>query len=183
MELNPSAAARVRAMGFEIFEADLAALLGRIAAPFDAVCAFQVLEHVPDPRGFLEGMLKVLRPGGKLVLSVPNAAVMRVIDPKRKELLNQPPHHVSHWDEGVFHALERLLPVRVRQVCREPLAPYHIDWFLSAYSNVLQARFSRAGGLLLLNRVTKPPIHWLLARGLRYLVPGHTLLVVLEYRT
>jgi len=182
VELNPSASNRARAMGFEVFEADLAALSGRTSVLFDAVCAFQVLEHVPDPRGLLEGMLKILRPGGRLLLSVPNAAVMRVIDPKGEDLLDQPPHHVSHWDEGVFRALEGLLPVRVCQVSREPLAQYHIGWFLSAYSSVLRARFGRPVARLLLNCVTKPPIHWLLSCGLRYLVPGHTLLVVLERR-
>lgn len=182
VELNPSAAARVRAQGFEVFEVDLAELVLRLDAPYDAVCAFQVLEHVPDPRGLLESMLAVLRPGGRLVLSVPNAAVMRVIDPDREGLLDQPPHHVSHWDEGVFRALEQLLPMRLIRVEREPLALYHIDWFVTASAAHLRRRCGGTLGRLALNRLTIPPIRWLLAHGVRYLVPGHTLLVVFEYR-
>lgn len=108
---------------------------------------------------------------------------MRVIDPRRENLLDQPPHHMSHWDEGVFRALERLLPVRVTDVYREPLAPYHIGWFVSSYAAVARERWGRAVGRLLLNRLTMPPIQWLLARGGRHLVPGHTLLVILEHRT
>lgn len=180
VELNPSAAARARARGYKVFEANLADLPARVASRFDAVCSFQVLEHVPDPRRLLEGMLAVLRPGGRLVLSVPNAAVMRVIDPQRRNLLDMPPHHMSHWDEGVFRALEQLLPVRLVAVRREPLARYHIGWFVSAYSGVFRRRLGRLLGRLALNRWTLGPVRSALALGGRHWVPGHTLLVVFE---
>jgi len=183
VELNPSAAARVRARRFEVIETDLHDLATRLEQPFDAVCAFQVLEHVPDPRGLLEGMLAVLRPGGRLMLSVPNAAVMRVIDPGRRNMFDMPPHHVSHWDEDVSRALEPLLPVRLVAVHREPLAPYHVGWFVSAYAGVLRQRWGRALGRLALNRWTLRSARWALALGGHYLVPGHTLLVVLELNT
>ncbi len=38
----------------------------------DAVTCFTVLEHVPDERAALAEMRRLLRPGGRLVLSVPN---------------------------------------------------------------------------------------------------------------
>lgn len=41
------------------------------AAPFDIVCAFEVLEHVDDDRGVLAGWVRHLRPGGYVLLSVP----------------------------------------------------------------------------------------------------------------
>lgn len=41
-------------------------------ASFDAVGAFNVLEHVETPEAFIADLLRVLRPGGKLVLSSPN---------------------------------------------------------------------------------------------------------------
>jgi SAM-dependent methyltransferase len=34
---------------------------------FDAVCLFQVLDHVPDPGALLDACLQVLRPGGRLL--------------------------------------------------------------------------------------------------------------------
>jgi SAM-dependent methyltransferase len=42
--------------------------------PVQAVCAFHVLEHVEDPRLFLEAARAALVPGGWLALEVPNIA-------------------------------------------------------------------------------------------------------------
>lgn len=181
VELNPAAAASVREMGFEVFDADLANLSDQISVPFDAICAFQVLEHVPDPSQLLKEMLRVLRPGGRLVLSVPNAAVMRVIDPDRENLLDQPPHHMTHWDAGVFRALERLLPVRVIRLRREPLQAYHRDWFLAAYVGVLRGHLPRPVARVLLHPRVLSVVKRLLATRAGQLVPGHTLLAVMEY--
>lgn len=38
---------------------------------FDCIIASEIIEHVPDPRGFLLHLLKVLRPGGVLIVTTP----------------------------------------------------------------------------------------------------------------
>lgn len=45
------------------------------SAAFDVVASMETLEHIADGRGFLLEIRRVLRPGGVLVLSTPNAAV------------------------------------------------------------------------------------------------------------
>ena len=40
--------------------------------PFDLITTLQVLEHIDDPAGFLEGIGRNLKPGGYLYIEVPN---------------------------------------------------------------------------------------------------------------
>ncbi len=39
---------------------------------FDTIVSFQVIEHIPNDRLFLEEIYRVLKPGGKAVISTPN---------------------------------------------------------------------------------------------------------------
>ncbi len=50
-----------------------------LEGPFDAITAIYVLEHVTDPRRFLEKCGRLLRPGGVLYLRVPHtSAIVRL---------------------------------------------------------------------------------------------------------
>jgi 2-polyprenyl-3-methyl-5-hydroxy-6-metoxy-1,4-benzoquinol methylase len=182
VELNRKAAMRVKNQGFEVYELPLEELDKHVAEPFDEVCSFQVLEHVANPREFIEGMLRVLRPEGKLLLSVPDATFFRRIDPENKNILNQPPHHMSHWDEDVFRSLEDVMPVQVISVHHEPLASYHVGWAITGYFRGLLSRLDDRLLRILVNRYTTFPIKWLMLAGVRKWFSGHTLLVELVYR-
>ncbi len=48
--------------------------LAAVDGTFDLISAIHVLEHVPEPRAFLEGMASKLNPGGALVIQVPDHA-------------------------------------------------------------------------------------------------------------
>ena len=65
------------------------------AHSYDVVCAFQVLEHVENPKDFLTAALACLKPEGLLILGVPSAEsyVTRIAN----FVLNAPPHHVTWW--------------------------------------------------------------------------------------
>lgn len=62
--LHPDSAARADVFG------DATALPFR-AGCADAVVCTEVMEHVPDPAAMIAEIVRVLRPGGQLVLSVP----------------------------------------------------------------------------------------------------------------
>lgn len=69
---------------------------------FDVVTAFEVLEHMDDVRAFLDELATVLRPGGYLVVSLPNRD-------RRPRMLNEgdlPPHHFTRWSAA---AMKRVL--------------------------------------------------------------------------
>ena len=53
---------------------DLPDLLGK-RAPFDVVVSFETVEHVSDPHRFLNGIRRVLAPGGVILVSCPNDAL------------------------------------------------------------------------------------------------------------
>ena len=180
MELNQAAAKTARSKGLKVIEKDLASLYADDPSPWDSICAFQVLEHLPEPRMFLDDAIALLRPGGLLILSVPNAAVARKLDPERNGLLDQPPHHMSHWDEEVFRSLENFLPLKLRHVAFEPLANYHINWFIEAWRRQLQGKAGKLVSKTGLNSFTISVIRKALQLGLRQLVRGHTLLVCLQ---
>jgi methionine biosynthesis protein MetW len=80
VEADPAAAAAATARGVcaEVVAGDgdttdcRAALTTR--APFDAVVAGDVLEHLRDPWAALAFLASLLRPGGRVVVSVPNIA-------------------------------------------------------------------------------------------------------------
>lgn len=67
---------------------------------FDVVVSFQVLEHVPDPDQFLNEIRRVLRRGGRAVLTTPNAAVR--LDPGSKPWN---PFHVQEFTADGLHEL------------------------------------------------------------------------------
>ncbi|MEX2237103.1 MAG: class I SAM-dependent methyltransferase [Dehalococcoidia bacterium] len=50
------------------------------AQSFDGLLCLDVLEHIPDASAVVAEISRVLRPGGLLVLTVPNRGVLRKLD-------------------------------------------------------------------------------------------------------
>jgi 2-polyprenyl-3-methyl-5-hydroxy-6-metoxy-1,4-benzoquinol methylase len=80
IEIDPAEIERARARGLEpdrhfvnVFDGNrLVARLPYSDEEADVVLAGEILEHIVDTEGFLREILRVLRPGGSLVLSTPN---------------------------------------------------------------------------------------------------------------
>src|SRR4029453_7290007 len=61
--------------------------LDEVQDVFDLVVSFQVIEHVPDPVGFLRGLAGRVAPGGELIVTTPN----------RLMSVSENPYHLREW--------------------------------------------------------------------------------------
>jgi SAM-dependent methyltransferase len=64
---------------------------------FDYVTMDQVIEHVTDPHATLKGVAKILKPGGKLILSTPNGRGWGARLFKRRWINWHAPYHLQFF--------------------------------------------------------------------------------------
>src|SRR5438270_294990 len=81
VEYDHDAAAEMGAKGFEVIRGDITAAttLAEIhdRAPFDVAIFGDVLEHLADPQRTLIALKPMLKPGGTIVVSLPNVVSIR----------------------------------------------------------------------------------------------------------
>lgn len=103
----------------------------KVSKDFDVAMQFFVLEHVSDPVGFLRSQLEYVRPGGKLVFEIPNAAdaLVTVYDiPAFERFYWSIAHHWYFTEKALHHALGQLgLPFEIRLDQRYDLSN-HMVW-------------------------------------------------------
>lgn len=99
-------------------------------APFDAVHLKLVMEHVSDALAILRAVHQVLRPGGAVVIQVPNdfnplqLAARKILDKDPWWVVH--PKHVNYFN---FESLERTLRRCGFQPCLRE-ATFPMEWFL-----------------------------------------------------
>lgn len=112
LELNEKAVNECRKKGLTVFNELIQEHSTNHASFYDVVCMFQVLEHIYDVKDFLEASLKVLKPGGKIIIGVPNSEPY-FLGYDKYCTLNLPPHHMGLWNKKVFNELSSLFNLRI----------------------------------------------------------------------
>ena len=123
-----------RLYGLNILKGDIEAL--QISQRFDNVTAFHVLEHVHQPSHFLACCQRLLKPGGRLFVAVPNDLEMLACRTGRWSLesvsFSMPEIHLSHF---TTRSITGLLSRCGFQVIHVSLDPF---WVVPASKEYLQ---------------------------------------------
>jgi SAM-dependent methyltransferase len=130
---------------------------------FDMVILLHVLEHTSDPLLYLREIARITRPGGWLLIEVPNATCITARRHGWGWLHWDVPHHLHHFDSGLL----------AQWLQREGYRIHQTRWFSLEYGpyGIVQAW---------LNRLLPGPRH-LLYQGLSGLQPRTTLLFLLHF--
>jgi 2-polyprenyl-3-methyl-5-hydroxy-6-metoxy-1,4-benzoquinol methylase len=103
----------------------------RLPGHYDVVVAFQVLEHIDDIHGFMSACIACIKPGGKLIIAVPNndGFIRNMVN----NWLNVPPHHINHWNEASLIKLGEKLNLQIEEIHKEPVTNVHKLLFYNIY--------------------------------------------------
>jgi 2-polyprenyl-3-methyl-5-hydroxy-6-metoxy-1,4-benzoquinol methylase len=99
----------------------LEALDGQAAGGYDCITLFEVLEHLAEPREILRALAARMRPGGVLLVEVPDCS--GIGEPRSFDQFSavQPLEHVNHFTPGALAAL-----CRREGFIRAPRVPAHV---------------------------------------------------------
>lgn len=136
---------------------------------YDVVCTFQVLEHVRDPASFLRACLRCARPGGTILVSVPNHEC--VDHAAQRDAFDLPPHHMSHFTPAALSRIAQQLGADAEETLVQPRRAA-LEEVTAATGRSLAYRVAARLAKLSLDAA------YAMARE-----PGHTMLCVLRKRT
>ena len=138
LELNKDSVEKGKRLNLKVEEETIQTHAQRNKEKYDVVCSFQVLEHVTDVHSFIKSQIDCLKTGGKLIISVPNNDSFIKLD--NNLILNQPPHHMGLWNKDSLMGLTTIFDIKTDKVLYEPLAKYHLDWYIKLN---IQERFNK----------------------------------------
>ncbi|AGX86151.1 class I SAM-dependent methyltransferase [Candidatus Symbiobacter mobilis] len=115
-----------KSMGRNVDLIDIMKISDSLKDSFDAVTCFQVLEHVIDIHGFFSALVSLCKPGGIIVLAVPNNSGF--IGYAVNNILNMPPHHVLLWSKKSLIYLANKYNIEVLNYVEEKLSDVHRHW-------------------------------------------------------
>jgi 2-polyprenyl-3-methyl-5-hydroxy-6-metoxy-1,4-benzoquinol methylase len=115
LDFNEPAVQACRQQGFPAFCGTVeAALTADFLHPaeFPVVTSFHCLEHVSQPVEFVQTLLKVTAPGGRIFVSTPYSPMST--ETSSFDVLNHPPHHLTRWNLAAYQRLAAMLEVKMR---------------------------------------------------------------------
>jgi 2-polyprenyl-3-methyl-5-hydroxy-6-metoxy-1,4-benzoquinol methylase len=157
LELSPDAIARASGNGVMVLDESVEQHAMSNSEKYDIVCAFQVLEHIAEPRSFIGACVSCLRPGGLLIYSLPSQDSFARYVPNF--VLDLPPHHMARWSDEVLKSIAKIFSLEVVEIWHEPLQFVHRQFYAEtifnyAFLNVLKKKVKTVDLSLTLRIIT-----------------------------
>ncbi len=131
--LEPDEKARAKAQEVGVSLNDPSILFSQQASTFDVITLWHVLEHVHELHEYLAQIKTLLKPGGKLIIAVPNYTSRDAAYYKEYWAAYDVPRHLYHFSPD---AMNNLLS---SHGCR--LVSMHPQWFDSFYVSILSEKY------------------------------------------
>jgi len=182
LELNQNAPKLGKEKGIMIINQTIKDFSLKNKQQFDVVCSFQVLEHIANVKEFINSALAVLKPTGKLIISVPNNDSFII---KTNDLIvtNAPPHHMGLWNHNSLIKLQIYFNMQLESVFFEPLQDYHHGYGITFLQNCLEhtKEISKLQRLPYLNTIFRLNKSIQIRESIKYLsayINGHTVMAI-----
>lgn len=139
LELNLKAVDYLASEGFNISGERIEAHRENEFGVYDGVALFQVLEHIHSVGNMFREFSRLIRPGGKLVIGVPNNNPY-LFGFDKYHTLNLPPHHMGWWNKESLIFAGQLFGFKVEKIIIEPLSKDQVLYCLDhrAYNGILR---------------------------------------------
>lgn len=172
LELNQNTVSQAAVSGLNIIGETVQEHKKGHAEQYDAICSFQVMEHIPQIQEVLTDSVSLLRKKGKLIISVPNDESF--IGEDTDNVLNMPPHHCTLWNSGTFEYIASAFHLNLKSLELEPLQTYHSEYYHNVKVKNKGILYKTA-----YNGLFKPFVFpWM--RKFPERIPGHSILAVFE---
>lgn len=127
LEFNDEAINKARRAGLNVVKESIEEHAAQHENAYAVVTAFQVLEHISNLRDFVAACLKAVKPGGKLIFSVPSFDSL--VSVQLNHALNMPPHHMSWWSDKALANLAPVFGMDLVTIHHEELDQAHKQWY------------------------------------------------------
>ncbi len=174
LELNSESVIQADQMGLNVFGETVQYHAENYSDKYDVVCSFQVLEHISQVHSFIQAKIDCLKSRGRLIISVPNNDSFIKLD--KNLFLNMPPHHMGLWNKTSLMALSEVFDLKVENIIPEPLAQYHLDWYinLNVTHRILKSKIFGS----VFRKLKLRSLYSFLVKSFRKSIKGHTILIV-----
>lgn len=133
LELDSRAESRGKALGFEIKNRSLEDAKFK-GSSFNAVTFWHVFEHVRRPVEALSECERILKPGGLLVVAVPNLKSLQARVSGKRWFHLDPPYHLYHYSPANLSVLVEKAGFEVKAVKHFSLEYNPYGWLQSMYN-------------------------------------------------